>query len=209
MSTTATHAGRPRDSRIDDAILRAALEVFLERGYLATSISEIARRAGVGTPAIYRRWPTKAEIAMDLVVLKAEPQPIPDRGSIRNGLVAFMRQRIRVFRSSLIQKVLLPVLMEGLVSEQLHSRIGMRFIDYRDPLRARIQASIKSGELRRDTDPDTLLDLLMGTVTMPLLFSEELPVERQATSIVDQVLEGFAMEHARRRPKRREGRRLG
>ena len=37
----------------------------------------------------------------------------------------------------------------------------------------------------------------------------ELPVERQATSIVDQVLEGFAMKHARRRPKRREGRRLG
>jgi AcrR family transcriptional regulator len=197
MSAPTLHAGRPRDARIDRAILDSALEVMLERGYLAASISEIARRAGVGTPAIYRRWPTKADIAMDVVVQVAEPQPIPNRGSIRDDLVAFMRQRIRMFRTPFFRQVLVPVLMEGLVSDAVQRQVTARFIDYRDPLRGRIRASVRAGQLRLDTDPDILLDHLMGTVAVPTLFSEELPVEKDAASIVDHVLEGYMRRPAR------------
>jgi AcrR family transcriptional regulator len=192
MSAKPEHPGRPREARIDDAILHSAFEVFLERGYLATSLSEIARRAGVGTPAIYRRWPTKADLAAEVVVQHAEPDPIPDSGSIRSDLIEFLRQRIRVFDSPMFQQLLLPALMEGRRNEAVKRMIKLRFVDYRKPLTTRLRRSIDAGSLRTDTDPDRLIDLLMGTVLMPLLFGTELPEEADSDSIVDQVLSGFA-----------------
>jgi len=186
------HAGRPRDARIDDAIMRAALEVFLERGYVGTSLSEVARRARVGTPAIYRRWPTKAALAIDVVVQEQKEEPIPDTDSIRDDLVEFMRLRIQIFRTPLFQQVMAPVLLEAAAEPRLKETIGDRFVDYRKPLLARLRNAIDSGELRAETEPGRLLDLLMGTVSMPLLFAQPLPQESDSESIVDQVLAGFA-----------------
>jgi len=186
------HAGRPRDARIDDAIMRAALEVFLERGYVGTSLSEVARRARVGTPAIYRRWPTKAALAIDVVVQEQKEEPIPDTDSIRDDLVEFMRLRIQIFRTPLFQQVMAPVLLEAAAEPRLKETIGDRFVDYRKPLVARLRNAIDSGELRAETEPGRLLDLLMGTVSMPLLFAQPLPQESDSESIVDQVLAGFA-----------------
>src|ERR1700720_3182480 len=67
MKQPARLPGRPRDPRLNHALLEAGLAVFLESGYGAASLSEIARRAGVGTPAIYRRWPTKTDLAIAII----------------------------------------------------------------------------------------------------------------------------------------------
>ena len=39
----------------EDLLIKAAAEVFAERGYAVAGVAEIARRAGVTTGAIYRR----------------------------------------------------------------------------------------------------------------------------------------------------------
>jgi AcrR family transcriptional regulator len=192
LNSNTTHPGRPRDPRLDEAILAAALEVFLELGYVAATFSEIARRAGVGTPALYRRWPSKTSIAIDVVVREQGEEPIPNTGSIRDDLVEFMRLRIRVFSTPLFHQVMVPVLLEAAAEPRLKEAIGERFIDYRQPLLARIRDAVDAGDLRVETDPHRLLDVLMGTVSMPLLFSQPLPAESDAEQIVDQVLGGYA-----------------
>jgi hypothetical protein len=83
--------------------------------------------------------------------------------------------------------------MEGSAEESLGVNVGNRFVEYRKALAARILRSVQTGELRADTDPNRLLDLLMGTVAMPLLFFQDVPAMSQAESIVDQVLSGFAV----------------
>jgi AcrR family transcriptional regulator len=185
--------GRPRQSRLDEALLDAGLAVILERGYHGASLAEIARRAGAGTPAIYRRWPTKAELAMDLVVRVNLPEPIPDTGSIRNDLVEFMRLRLETWATPVFRQLLLPLVLEGFAEGSVAAAVGERFIQYRRALDARIRRAVSAGELRADTNPTRLLDLLMGTVTMPLLFFQDIPPVDQAESIVDQVLSGFAI----------------
>src|SRR5262249_21409879 len=52
-------AGRPRSQVVDQAILRAALELFIEHGVAGASIEKIAKRAGVGKTSIYRRWSSR------------------------------------------------------------------------------------------------------------------------------------------------------
>ena len=126
----AARAGRPRDPKVDGALLDAALEVFLERGYHSASLSEIARRAGVGTPAIYRRWRTKAEVGVDVIRRQAQPAPIPDTGSIRQDLVAFVRQRIKMFGGRLFHYLLVPLVTDP----GLSATVQASFLDYRQPL---------------------------------------------------------------------------
>ena len=187
------HAGRPRDHRLDEAVLKAALDVFMKRGYRNASLIEVARKAGVGTPAIYRRWRTKADLAIDLVVRESRPDPIPHSRSIRRDLAEFVRGRIRLYSTPIFHQVVLPVTADAAGEPRLARQIRQRFIEYREPaVEARVREAVESGQLRRDTDPGRLINLLMGTLTMPLLFSQDLPKESEAQKIVDQVLEGFA-----------------
>lgn len=191
-------AGRPRNPKVDSALLDAALEVFLERGYHNASLAEIARRAGVGTPAIYRRWKSKVDVAIDVVRRESEPEPIPDTGSIRRDLVSFMRQRIKMFGGHLFHYLYVPVLTEPGFAAQ----VGASFFDYRRPLRRRVQQAIAAGELRPGTDPDRMIDMLVGTIVMPLLFSSPIPSRSDAEAIVDQALAGFAAAGATPRANR-------
>jgi AcrR family transcriptional regulator len=177
---------------LDEALLQSALEVMLERGYNTTTFTEIARRAGVRTPAIYRRWPTKAALAIEIVVRESGEEPIPESGSLRDDLVEFTLFRLRTWTTPLFRQVVLPVIWEAQANKALADAIATRFTEYRTPLLRRLRRSIDAGELRADVDPNRVLDFLMGPLSMGLLFGQELPRQADAESIVDQVLTGLA-----------------
>src|SRR5947199_331051 len=63
-----TGSGRPRDAEASPALLEAARRLVLEKGYAATSISDIAAAAGTGRQTLYRRWPGKAQLILDAAV---------------------------------------------------------------------------------------------------------------------------------------------
>ena len=52
-------AGRPRSPLVDRAVMRGALELFIEHGVAGASIERIAKHAGVAKTSIYRRWPSR------------------------------------------------------------------------------------------------------------------------------------------------------
>jgi AcrR family transcriptional regulator len=68
-TTTGTKAspGRPRDQLVDEAVLRAALELFSEFGIEGASIGQIANRAGVARTTIYRRWSSREDLLVDAI----------------------------------------------------------------------------------------------------------------------------------------------
>ena len=66
--------GRPRDGRIDAAIINATRELILDTGYASLSLSAIAAHAGTTTAALYRRWSGKAELVHE-AVLSADAIP--------------------------------------------------------------------------------------------------------------------------------------
>jgi len=71
----------------------------------------VARRAGVGKPALYRRWPSKDEMILDCVVRAATAAALPaDTGSLREDLLAFTRQAAQVLRDPLAGRVIAAVL---------------------------------------------------------------------------------------------------
>ena len=54
--------GRPRDPSVDVIVRAAVRDSLIEDGFDATTIPAVARRAGIGAPTIYRRWPTQIEL---------------------------------------------------------------------------------------------------------------------------------------------------
>ncbi|KWX19589.1 TetR family transcriptional regulator [Mycolicibacterium wolinskyi] len=90
-----TAAGRPRDPAKDVAVLTAARELLVEEGYQGTTVLAVARRAGVGAPTIYRRWPTKEALVEDAAFGHAAPVPVPGpsgdlRADLRGWVAVFL-----------------------------------------------------------------------------------------------------------------------
>lgn len=78
---------RTRNADIDEAVLGATLELLGELGYADLSIGQVASRAGVHRPAVYRRWPSKRHLIVDAVVRELGVAPTPDTGDLRADLI--------------------------------------------------------------------------------------------------------------------------
>ena len=61
--TSRAEPGRPRDPSIDGRVLEIARRQLAELGYEGLSLTAVADEAGTTRPALYRRWPGKAELA--------------------------------------------------------------------------------------------------------------------------------------------------
>jgi AcrR family transcriptional regulator len=74
------NAGRAEQARLARRrVVDAARDLLLERGYAATTISEIARRAGVSPETVYKSFGSKAAIAKQVydVMLVGDDEPVP------------------------------------------------------------------------------------------------------------------------------------
>ena len=78
--------GRPRDARVDAAVLDAARSLLAEKGYAGTTVEAIATRAGVGKATIYRRWPTREQLLLAVTTADLPEVATPDTGDLREDL---------------------------------------------------------------------------------------------------------------------------
>jgi AcrR family transcriptional regulator len=82
---------RPLDPAKDEAIAAAVVDVLAEVGYSGFTMDEVAMAAGVGKAAIYRRWPSKAQLLVDYIDHKSlQALTVPDTGSLRGDLIGLM-----------------------------------------------------------------------------------------------------------------------
>ena len=175
MSTPRSR-GRPRDSATELAILRAALELFIERGVEGASIEQIAKHAGVGKPTIYRRWSNKEElIAAAMETLIAEEVPSTTEHAVdaespyalveaaidgAAATVATAQYRAlvaRVYGSAVSHPALMEIYWE-------------RYILPRRRVVARLLARAQQeGTVAADADFDVAIDMMVGAITYRVL----------------------------------------
>jgi AcrR family transcriptional regulator len=84
---------RRRGDVLNTAIHEATLDELAEFGYARLTIERVALRAGASKASVYRRWPSRMELALDAVHhLAPDPTGILDTGSLRGDALAFMRE---------------------------------------------------------------------------------------------------------------------
>lgn len=168
--------GRPRSEQADEAILRAARELMLEYGVQSFSMDTLALRAGVSKPTIYRRWGNKEELITDAFGFASEQTVIPDTGDALDDLRQLLEQMLESFAARFEGKTASAhKMIAGMLdSQQLVQQYEANFIQ---PRRRAYQEIIRrgkrSGQIREDTDEETLVDLVSGSYFYCLLFKPQ------------------------------------
>jgi AcrR family transcriptional regulator len=110
--TVATRADDPRKGPrrrgkvLEQAILRATLDELAEVGYGGLTIDRVAARAHTNKTVIYRRWPSRAALAVAAHLHVTTTDDLPDTGDLRADVLALLRaaaQRISSPQGEILQ----------------------------------------------------------------------------------------------------------
>ena len=184
--------GRPRDARIDDAILDATLRLLGDVGYQAMSISAIAEAAGVGRPAIYRRFPSKASLVVAAVLrLNAGPEPVLPAHP-REALAMLLARTAEALTSPGGLATLGSLLAQERRDPELLAAFRRRIFD---PRRAVVHSVLRDGIARGlvavDADLDAVDAGLFGAVLARAVLGE--PVDNAwIARVIAQAWQGIA-----------------
>jgi len=176
------------------AILDATRELLAEGGVEKLTIEGVAARAGVAKTTIYRRWRSKDELALAVLIAMVEQiVSFPDVGDTRAELVAFVDGAVKILGSTLMGRV-----MQGLVSDlaadpELARAFRERVVSVRvAEVERLVERGIERGDLRPETDHELFHELLFGPVYYRLLLSGAPLDDDLAERVVAAVLPAFA-----------------
>jgi AcrR family transcriptional regulator len=151
-------------SQVTDAIRTAFFAELAEVGYGRLSIDAVARRAGVGKAAIYRRWRSKLDMTVDLAsAVAVAVVDAPDTGSLRADIRQYLEDAHKALTHSLAQYIIPDLLAEATRNPDLANAL---IPAVRTPRRATaallFQRAIERGELPADSDLEMCVDFLAG-----------------------------------------------
>jgi AcrR family transcriptional regulator len=185
--------GRPRSERVNRAILEAARQLLIRDGYTRLRLEHVAAAAGVGKATIYRRWPSKEDLAQALVQDLAGPHlAIEDVGDTRAEMLAAVMNPIKAITETSFGPVIRALMSQIAGNPKLGDPFRESVVRIRrEEVAKMIARGIERGDLCPDADVDVATELLVGPVYFRLVFGGELDDEF-ANRIVDQLWKGFA-----------------
>ena len=149
QTTTATPRGpkgrapHRRDEQARLAVLHAADDLLVERGFGGVTIEGIAARAGVAKQTIYRWWPSKVEILLDTLIEDAGRQlSIEGTGSVVEGTRRYLRRLARFLTKDPAGKVLLALIGEAQHDPETARAFHERYLE---PQRQREREMLRRG----------------------------------------------------------------
>src|ERR1700689_847158 len=184
--------GRSEEARM--AVLEAADDLLVERGFAGVTIEGIAARAGVAKQTIYRWWSSKFEILMDTFLEDAAGAlEIPDTGTVDGDLRQHLRQLAGFLSAEPAGRVMLALIGEAQHDADVARTFQQRFLDERRALdRTILERGVARGDLRSDTDLDLVIDMIYGPVYHRVLLTG-LPVDdRFIDGLVSHVMAAIA-----------------
>jgi AcrR family transcriptional regulator len=197
---------RPRSSEAHDKVLRAALDLFGERGIDATSMDAIAQASGVSKATIYNHWADKEALLMGVMELihglDREPEDV-DTGDICRDLTTVLTRRPPDEFDEARDRLMPSMIAYSAV----HSEFGMAWRRrVMEPPRTCIQRILQRGLKRRliraDIDLDVAISLLLGPMLYTHIFQRgQMP---KVPDIGPKAAEAFWRAHCQLRTSRLE-----
>ncbi|HVQ98285.1 MAG TPA: TetR/AcrR family transcriptional regulator [Mycobacterium sp.] len=176
-------AGRPRDPRIDAAILSATAELLVKIGYSNLTLAAVAERAGTTKTALYRRWSSKAELVHEAAFPATSTALVTSAGDMAADIRAMVAATRDVFTSPVVRAALPGLVADMTADTDLNARVVSRFSGVFAMVRERLTDAVARGEVHTDVDPDRLIELIGGATLLRLLLR---PDERLDEAWVEQ-----------------------
>ncbi|MFI7618227.1 TetR/AcrR family transcriptional regulator [Nonomuraea terrae] len=175
---------------VTQAITEAVLDELAEQGYARLSMEAVAKRAGVGKSALYRRWSSKQEMAISVISeFSMEQVTVPDTGSLRGDLRAALDTLMKWLTHPRFSRIMPDLVAEAArnpeLGEAVETLVGM---PKRERVAAMFQRAIDRGELPQDTDLELALDLLAAPLYWRLVVRSAAPDPAYMDNLTDALL---------------------
>lgn len=163
--TAAPGLVRPASNRVDDtALLSAARECVLENGVRRSTLTEIARRAGVSRMTLYRRFPDVSSMVTALMTSEfsdvlRRARAAEGTGTARRRLITALINGVRLLQEAPLLRRVLETDSE-LLLPYLVDRFGSTQLTAENFLRGYLVAGHADGSVRR-SDPGTQARVLL------------------------------------------------
>lgn len=152
--------GRPRDLELHQRLLAAGWSLLTSDGYHALTLSKVASRAGAHRSDVYRRWPTKAQLVVDVLDEHLPRISEPDTGSLASDLRAIVEDFAASWSSPWIDGLLglTADLQRDPTAELAFQKVAER---RGAPMARCIERAIDRGEIEH-TPGGLVMDLIEG-----------------------------------------------
>ncbi|POX46542.1 TetR family transcriptional regulator [Streptomyces sp. Ru71] len=149
---------------VTEAIRAAVFEELAAVGYARMSIEGIARRAGVGKTAVYRRWRSKLHLVLDVVsALAVMGLPVPDTGTLEGDLRLLYEVSSRALRHPVASQIIPDLQAEAARNPEIAEAMQKTLREGQEGVASGIVAAAqRRGEVRAGIDEDLALDLISG-----------------------------------------------
>jgi AcrR family transcriptional regulator len=206
--------GRPRSARAHGDVIDAAMEIIARRGIDATSMDAIAEASGVSKATIYRHWPDKDTLCLEVLVhLYGDlGPPTASSGDVRADIIAALDNR-PVPRHSELQIRIMPHLVAYAARNPVFARAWRErvFEPPRAQLSRLLERAVSEGHVSPGLDTNLAMALLLGPMMYGHMMSRirSEPPPRLAERVVDAFWKAHAVAHGRPREKVGPERRIG
>lgn len=162
--------------RLTETITEAALAELAHAGYARMSMEAVARRAGVGKAALYRRWPSKQAMLTELIrnragdVLLPEPATGALRGDLRELLTAIRDQLVSPFVARVGLGLLAEARHDDALAEVLRVSVSA---PRREVVHAVLQRAVDRGELPPGFDLQLGIDFVIAPLALRILVIQD------------------------------------
>jgi AcrR family transcriptional regulator len=187
----------PRTQR---AVLKATAELLAAKGgHGAVTIEKIAARAKVAKTTVYRWWPSKIAIFMDVFEQLATKRLLgfADSGSLETDLRHVVRGLLRLFRTTVAGAAVAGMITEAQIDPKSAASFREAFIARGRVLSRRaFQRARLRGDLPPKFDPELAIDILSGAIWYRLLLGHAPLDDAYADGIVGIAINGIlSLEH--------------
>lgn len=191
MASPTTTSSRRTGEELIQAVHAAALAEISENGLRGASMDRIAKRAGTGKAALYRRWPNVRALGLDVfltTIAESVPQAFPNTGSLRQDLVDSMKSFTSSFRGP-IALVLRELISESAHDPALIDEFNRRFGEpMESDLVSVLQRAMARGEIPTKPIDPLIFELPDALISHRLLLRGEIIDDITCEHLVDNVI---------------------
>ncbi|BBX21823.1 TetR family transcriptional regulator [Mycolicibacter terrae] len=148
--------------------MKAAAELVVEVGYSNLSLAAVAERAGTTKTALYRRWPSKAELVHEAAFAVPPSAVTAPPGDVAGDLRAMVAGARDAFTSPVVRAALPGLIADMAGNAELTARILERFEGLFGVMRHWVADSVSRGDAR-DVDPGRLVELIGGATLLGMM----------------------------------------
>lgn len=185
-----------RNTATQARILEAAWKLVIELGYARLTVEAIAQRAGVGKQTIYRWWPSKEAVLLEMLNSRTDiTLEFPDTGDILTDLgdqIAQVAQFLgsanyAPYRALIAAAQSDPHLAEGILRQIINPRV--------EACVQRLKKAQADGQLRTDVDPLDVVELAYAPIYYRLLLHTRPLNPTDARKQLNHAFEGLKPQH--------------